>query len=522
MAHYKRSFGIPCYCRISTRKFKMIPCTSQLFVIDPQGIRNLFTNYLYLYLLWFAEKSCGRISSLRGMVNGMTGFQETAHQGKQYLPALLEQGSINIMCRLAEESIRLQELVGAINRGTITTENFKELQLPFTAKLPADEVAAPKEGGAGRRGPLMPMAIKLMWNSLPVPRQQQFISHALSVWSKLEKTLVGKAIMRVWREDSDRDRAAYIQFSEPENSAQLVHIGKIKLTILMADDMVFGIDNAPAKARIVLLNESGTDSRKVLYGINISIRNLPTSIKGSDQFSAMVGGISPALLGGQLTDWISVPRTAKIDADMGVGSWFFCKIHGLAAEYLLSTGQTSLDMTKPYEGICMFETMPKALLNACHHCGAFGRHEATLEGKPSCDTSGHCQYCGMDTQKSTFLLHEKECPDKGVTRKCFRCKGSLKNAKHSPVDTTLCKSALEAKAKADRRRREFQLYYNNKLERNFCKLAEDHLEDGPKILKLRAQVNKSRDDLERYVSSTRRLVEAVHPHLKEKMEDDDL
>ena len=160
----------------------------------------------------FPEEICGRISSMPEMRNGMIGSPEMDLQGIIDLYIPLKRILIHVQCRLAEESIRLQELVGAINRGTITTEGFKELRLPFTDKLPADEVSAPKEGGVGRRGSLMPMAIKFGWNSLPVPRQQQFISQVLSVWSKLEKTLVGKAIIRVWRDESDRERAAYIQF----------------------------------------------------------------------------------------------------------------------------------------------------------------------------------------------------------------------------------------------------------------------------------------------------------------------
>ena len=208
-----------------------------------------------------------------------------------------------------------------------------------------------------------------------------------------------------------------------------------------------------------------------------------------------------------------------MDADHNVSHWYYCRVHGLAAEFILTSAQTSLDMTKPYEALIMFEMMPRAVLPACYHCGSFGRHEAVLEGRASCDSSGHCQFCGIDTQKTTYLLHEKECPDKGISRKCFRCKGSLKNAKHSPIDTSLCNSALEAKMKAERRRRDLQLFFNCKLESGFIKKAEEHQEDGAKLLRLRSRIGQTRADLEKYVSSTRKFTESVHPEMKVTIDD---
>ena len=182
--------------------------------------------------------------------------------------------------RMAEESIRFQDIVSAINRGTLSTESFKDTQLPFAIKFPPDEVLAPNDTGAGKRGNLMPFAVRLTWNSLPMARQQQYITQVLSFWSKLGKTMVGRAITRVWREDATREREAIIQFAEPENVAQLKHIGKIKLSVLQEDERITKSDNSPAKVRLVMFNDSGVSSKKPLYGINICIRDFPTPVKG--------------------------------------------------------------------------------------------------------------------------------------------------------------------------------------------------------------------------------------------------
>ena len=367
----------------------------------------------------------------------------------------------------------------------------------------------------------MPFVVKFTWNSLPMARQQQYITQVLNYWAKMEKTLVGRAITRVWRDEATREREAIIQFAEPENVAQLKHIGRIKSSVLQEDERIHKSDYAPAKIKLTLLADLGVSTKKTLYGINICIRDSPAIVRGSAGFMALVGELAPALLGGQLTEWIAVPRTSKMDADRGIGNWYYCRIHGIAAEYILTSGQTSIDMTKPYEALIVFEMMPRATLLAWNHCGSFGRHEALVEGKATCDTSGNCQYCGIDTQKATYLLHEKECPDKGISKKCFRCKGSLKNAKHSPIDTSLCNLALEAKMKADRRRRDIQLFFNCKLEQEFVKKSATHQEDGAKLLRLRSRIHQTRADLERYVSANRKLAEAIHPEMKVIEDTDD-
>ena len=449
----------------------------------------------------------------------MTGFRRMDLQGKKPKTDIIEQTHDDLCCRMSEESIRFQDIVSAINRGTLPTEGFKDTQLPFATKLAPDEVLAPNDTGAGKRGNLMPFAVRFSWNSLAMARQQQYITQVLSHWARMEKTMVGRAIVRVWREDATREREATIQFAEPENVAQLKHIGKIKLSVLQEDERITKVDNAPAKVKLILSSDSGVSAKKPLYGINICIRDFPTAVRGSQSLMVSIGELSPALLGGQLTDWTAVPRTSKMDADNNISHWYYCRVHGLAAEYILTSAQTSLNMSKPYEALIMFEAMPRASLPACYHCGSFGRHEATLEGKATCDTSGHCQYCGIETQKTTYLLHEKECPDKDISRKCFRCKGSLKSAKHSPIDISLCNAAFEAKMKAERRRRDLQLFFNCKLELGFIKKAEEHQEDGAKLLRLRSRIGQTRADLEKYVSSTRKLTESVHPEMKPAVDD---
>ena len=112
------------------------------------------------------------------------------------------------------------------------------------------------------------------------------------------------------------------------------------------------------------------------------------------------------------------------------------------------------------------------------------------------------------------------CPDKGIFRKCFRCKDSLKCVKHSPIDISLCSPVIEAKIKADHKRRDFQLFLNNKLELKFMKLAKELQEVGAKLLRLRAKVHETMADLVKCVGSTRKLAEAIHLQLR-RPEDDD-
>ena len=87
------------------------------------------------------------------------------------------------------------------------------------------------------------------------------------------------------------------------------------------------------------------------------------------------------------------------------------------------------------------------------------------------------------------------------------------------VDVSLCNSALEAKMKAERRRRDLQLFFNYKLEMNIIKKAEEHQEDGAKLLRLRSRIGQTRADLEKYVSFTRKFTEIVHPEMKSAEDD---
>ena len=420
----------------------------------------------------------------------------------------------NAISRLAEESIRLQELAAMVRRGKLAGNEADNLKMPFAEQYPVLSITAPKDGGGNKRGSFLPYAVKFTWNSLPVVKQQQFINHVLGYWKSLEKTNVSRIIMRPWRIDADRDRSVYIQFLEPDNVSQFKHLGKIKMSVLVGESQVFKTDFAPVKAGVVYLGEAGVDARKSMYGINISLHHYDGDTKGHEGFKIEIGMRSLVLLGAQLSEWVFVPCTAKKESDNGVGFVHYTRIHGLVAEHLLKTGQTSLDMDKPYCGVIKFESMPKGSLSGCSHCGSFGRHEAYKDGLPSCDSSGYCQFCGIETQRATYAIHEKECPDKGITKRCFRCKATLGDANHSPLDVNMCGAALEARAKADRRRREFQLYFNSKLEREFLKIADEQQEDGAKLLRYRSRVHSRKEELEKYVSRTRKLVESLNPHLK--------
>ena len=157
----------------------------------------------------------------------------------------------NAISRLAEESIRLQELAAMVRRGKLAGNEADNLKMPFAEQYPVLSITAPKDGGGNKRGSFLPYAVKFTWNSLPVVKQQQFINHVLGYWKSLEKTTVSRIIMRLWRMDADRDRSVYIQFLEPDNVSQFKHLGKIKMSVLVGEPQVFKTDFVPVKAGLL-------------------------------------------------------------------------------------------------------------------------------------------------------------------------------------------------------------------------------------------------------------------------------